>query len=378
MLFMIDHGKNSMSEIKASTFSELQYGERKHLQEWIAKNPACLCSKETDKLLVIQKEFDGFEGTGKRLDLLAVDQDGALVVIENKLNDTGTDVVWQVMQYVSFCSTLKQQQIIDIYQKYLDKFFIDESAIKNLETFFDGNSLDEVSLNSEDQRMILVAAEFRPEVTSTVMWMLAHNLRIQCYKANPYRLPDESVLLDIEQIIPVKEAEDYIIKMAEKDREKDEEQATLKGLQKDRQLFWRSLLDQYNLNDPSFSNVSPSKDHWLSCGAGVSYCVFSFLATKTMAGIELTISLPEKASNERIFDSLMNRKSELEAVFGGELYWDRQDENKRCRIAKEKQGVNVANQNDWDEMMTFMCGAMPRFIKALKQPLYEAFHNKSE
>lgn len=56
----------------------------------IAKAPSCL----DEELLIIQKEFDGFDGTNERLDLLALDRSGALVIIENKLDDTGRDVTW--------------------------------------------------------------------------------------------------------------------------------------------------------------------------------------------------------------------------------------------------------------------------------------------
>lgn len=46
------------------------------------------------RVLVIQKEFDGFSDTRERSDLLALDKDGDLVVIENKLDDSGNDVTW--------------------------------------------------------------------------------------------------------------------------------------------------------------------------------------------------------------------------------------------------------------------------------------------
>jgi RecB family endonuclease NucS len=51
--------------------------------------------------LIIQKEFDGFNDTKERLDLLALDKQGNLVIIENKLDDSGKDVTWQVIKYAS-------------------------------------------------------------------------------------------------------------------------------------------------------------------------------------------------------------------------------------------------------------------------------------
>ena len=59
-----------------------------------------------EELLIIQKEFDGFDDTRERLDLLALDKDGNLVIIENKLDDSGRDVVWQALKYASYCASL--------------------------------------------------------------------------------------------------------------------------------------------------------------------------------------------------------------------------------------------------------------------------------
>ena len=67
-----------------------------------------------EELLIIQKEFAGFDDTRERLDLLALDKRGQLVIIENKLDDSGRDVVWQAVKYAAYCSNLTKTQIIDI------------------------------------------------------------------------------------------------------------------------------------------------------------------------------------------------------------------------------------------------------------------------
>ena len=108
-MFEIDTTNNSIAALRKPSFSELNLKEREHLQEWIAKNPNSL----GEELLIIQKEFDGFLETKERLDLLALDKNGALVVIENKLDDSGKDVVWQALKYVSYCSSLKTSEIIN-------------------------------------------------------------------------------------------------------------------------------------------------------------------------------------------------------------------------------------------------------------------------
>ncbi|WP_181164443.1 restriction endonuclease subunit S [Amaricoccus solimangrovi] len=55
----------------------------------------------------------------ERLDLLAFDKEGQLVVIENKLDDTGRDVVWQALKYAAYVSTPPRQRIVQIFQSCL-------------------------------------------------------------------------------------------------------------------------------------------------------------------------------------------------------------------------------------------------------------------
>ena len=119
---------NKVEKLDIRLFKELHIKERENLQEWVAKNPEML----GEDLLIIQKEFDGFNDTNERLDLLALDKEGGLVIIENKLDDTGRDVVWQALKYASYCSTLTTSQIIKIYQEYLDKWQNGEDAKKKL------------------------------------------------------------------------------------------------------------------------------------------------------------------------------------------------------------------------------------------------------
>jgi RecB family endonuclease NucS len=84
-VYLINKNANRISKVPQKTFSKLGFKEREHLQEWLAENPEVL----QEELLIIQKEFSGFNDTNERLDLLALDKQRNLVIIENKLDDTG-------------------------------------------------------------------------------------------------------------------------------------------------------------------------------------------------------------------------------------------------------------------------------------------------
>src|SRR5690606_29361586 len=141
-----------------------------------------------------------------------------LVIIENKLDDSGRDVVWQALKYASYCASLSKAQVVDIYQRYLNQKAQEsgqppERAEDKLIAFLDVDDLDAVQLNrNRSQRLILVAARYRKEVTSTVLWLSQFGIACQCFKVTPYQAGSE-LFLNVEQIIPTPESSDFMISM---------------------------------------------------------------------------------------------------------------------------------------------------------------------
>ena len=127
-MYKVNRSENRLVRLEERRFSDLNLHERDHLQEWLVQMPEAL----GEDLLIIQKEFDGFEDSRERLDVLALDKEGRLVVVENKLDDSGRDVVWQALKYVAYCSSLKKAEIVDIYQEYLDRWSKGANAATNL------------------------------------------------------------------------------------------------------------------------------------------------------------------------------------------------------------------------------------------------------
>lgn len=83
----------------------------------------------------------------------------------------------------------------------------------------DAPDLDELKLNlGNSQRIMLVAANFRKEVTSTALWLLGQGISIACFKITPYSL-GEQLLINIDQIIPTPEAKELMIGINAKEAE---------------------------------------------------------------------------------------------------------------------------------------------------------------
>lgn len=94
------------------------------LHEFLKRDPSLLGVR----LLVIGSEV--ITPYGPRLDLLAIDADGALHLLELKRDKTPREVVAQVLDYGSWASTLSHEDIIDIATKHLDQAF--EAAFEDV------------------------------------------------------------------------------------------------------------------------------------------------------------------------------------------------------------------------------------------------------
>ena len=205
-LFRINPENRESEKITEVEFSQLGFQERRDIQEWIAANPGIL----GEDLLIIGKEFSGFDRTNERLDLLAVDVDGKLVVIELKRDHTGADAHWQAIKYASYIHRARREDIIRMFASYAN---ISESeAVNQLLRHLGADDLN--GLNN-DQRIILASHRFAPEVTSASLWLNEktddENL-ITCVQLIPYHdVGDDSLYIQVNTIIPMPGVEEYSI-----------------------------------------------------------------------------------------------------------------------------------------------------------------------
>jgi len=365
-MYQINKASNSILPLEKKSFSELGFRERQNLQEWIVKQPNIF----GEDLLIIQKEFSGFDDTNERLDLLALDKQGSLVIIENKLDDSGRDVTWQAIKYASYCSSLSKDKIIKIYQDYIDnKDFSGNKAEEAISDFMDGQDFEEIELNKGfTQRIILLAVKFRKEVTSSVLWLMNFKIRLQCFTVTPFALND-ALFLNVEQIIPTKDAEDYMIGMADKVQDDIVIQKELKNRHDIRREFWTQLIPIMNNTVSNlFANKNPSNKSWIYVGTGIKGLGFAFVATRTYGRVELYIDKGDREKNEAIFDELLTYKESIENDFSGELEWCKLANKRACCIKIDFTG-NIFDRNEWQHMIENMTDAMCRLEIAFEKPL---------
>lgn len=373
-MFRIDRDSNSVEPLQKRKFQELGFRERQHLQEWIAKSPEIL----GEDLLIIQKEFDGWTETRERIDLLALDTDGRVVIIENKLDDSGRDVAWQAMKYAAYCSSLSKTNIADIFQSFLDKQNIEsQNSREIISDFLNGSDFEEVTLNEGfNQRIMLVGARFRPEVTSTCLWLINHNIDVQCIRVVPYG-EGANLFLNVEQIIPPPEAEEFMVKIGSKEVEEKSAKGTIRRSHKIRMEYFSLLLENItNKASEVYANRSPGKDHWLSGSTGISGVNYSFSLLKNAIRVELSLQRSVKNENKAIYDNLLKKRDQIEDKFGFPLQWMRLDNKKASRILYEIPFDSYDSEN-WPEAVRWMDEHMNKLMFAIQPELNEISNKKN-
>lgn len=345
-MFKIDLAKNRIDAVEKQRFQDLNLRERDHLQEWIAHTPAAL----GEELLVIQKEFAGFDGTQERLDLLALDKAGRLVVIENKLDDSGRDVIWQALKYAAYCSTLKTAQIVDIFHRHTGAETREE-VLERLKDFLEDRESEDLMLNpAGSQRIVLVAANFRREVTATALWLLGKGVNIACFQVTPYQ-SGEDLFLDISQIIPTPEVADYMIQLAEKSASEDQAAGAEALRHRRRRAYWDMLLKVASERGiEMLARKSSTKDNWINAACGISGVQYSMIATEKEARVQFEFVSSEQGLNKAMFDHIHKHADAFEGAMRETVLWRRMEEAKSSRIAVATE-VNFLDPETWPEII---------------------------
>lgn len=120
----------------------------------------------------------------------------------------------QAIHYASMVSVMTFAEAVGAFADYLTALGRSENAERTVLDFLRWAAPEEDKFG-QSVIIILVAAEFPKELTSSVLWLNDSGLTIKCVKTQPYEIAGR-VLLDVQQIIPLPEAAAYQIQIRKK------------------------------------------------------------------------------------------------------------------------------------------------------------------
>ena len=201
---------NELKALQQTNFAREGLRERTDLQRLLRDQIKVL----DPGLLVIAEEFGDWDDSKRRIDLLAIDREANLVVIELKRTESGGHMELQALRYAAMVSTMTFKRAVDIYRSHLHDMGRHDDPESSLLEFLEWDEPDEERF-AQDVRVILASADFSKELTTTVLWLNQRGLDIRCVRLRPYSDGDR-VLLDVQQVIPLPEAEEFQVQVREK------------------------------------------------------------------------------------------------------------------------------------------------------------------
>jgi hypothetical protein len=186
--------------------------ERQHLQEWLVANPEVL----GDDVMILATEFDrwqSYSGVAKkdRLDILAIDSSGRLLIAELKRGQATSHVDLQALKYAAGVSRFDPETLSNAHQRFLISrgelhvSFVD--AKERLDDHIDGPLEQETWIQP---RITLIAHGFDESVTNTVVWLSEAGLDIALLRYQLYATGGDPLFV-VSQMYPTPETEEFIL-----------------------------------------------------------------------------------------------------------------------------------------------------------------------
>lgn len=197
--------------------------ERADLQEWVLAHPDII----GDGVKIVTFEFDRWwtaSGSAPldRLDVLGLDRSGTLVVAELKRDRAPDTTEMQAVKYAAMASRFTLESLAEQHARFCaqpgEPGDNDEALAALIE------HAPDLSMGTlRRPRIVLLARDFPPVVTATVVWLTEMGLDITLQRFQAYRstVPaagegsSTQILVSVSQLYPVRDVEEFTVSPAQ-------------------------------------------------------------------------------------------------------------------------------------------------------------------
>lgn len=278
---------------------------------WLEKNPEVLEEVLAFSVASVQRE----QVAGAfSVDLVAEDEEGNVVVIENQLEKSDHDHLGKLLTYLTAL---------------------------------------------EAKTAVWIVADARPEHVRAITWLNESS------SASFYMVLAEAVRIDNSPPAAL------LTRIVGPSAEARHAGATKQELAEGHVLrieFWKELLERARARTSLHASVSPTKQNWISAGTSMSGLSLNYVIRQRDGRVELYIDrgADKEEGNKAIFDQLEAQRDQIEERFGASLTWQRLEARRACRISYPIAIGGYRDQHVWPELQEKMIDAMIRFEKALE------------
>jgi hypothetical protein len=183
--------------------------ERAHLQEWVVAHPEILGVEAK----VVTFEFGGWSASSgapplDRLDVLAIDRTGRLIVAELKRDKAPDTTTMQAVNYAAMASRFSLDALAEVHARHLGPQATRASALASLQDW--ANQISDETLTP--LRIVLLAGEFGPTLTNAALFLFESGIDIHLRRYQLFEILGGQLVLSVSQVLPLPAAETFMVK----------------------------------------------------------------------------------------------------------------------------------------------------------------------
>ena len=211
----------------------------------------------------------------------------------------------------------------------------------------------------EAKTAIWIVAEPRPEHINAINWLN------ESTSGNFYIFKLEGIKIGDSEPAPLLT---LITGPSEESKEVGEKKKEIAERYTLRYKFWEGLLEKAKDKTKLHAAISPKQYHWISAGAGKSGLSYNYYVKQTEGRVELYIDRLKdtESENKEIFFQLFKNKAEIKEIFGEPLLWERLDGKRASRISFVINKGGYRTEEKYDEAQDAMIDAMIRLEKSFR------------
>lgn len=306
--------KQIIGKLERVALREVWKHEAHDFTQWLEQNISVLNEALDLNLVNVDRE----QAAGSfSIDLVAEDEGGGTVIIENQLEKSNHDHLGKLITYLTAMSA---------------------------------------------RAAVWIVSDPRPEHVAAVAWLNESS------SAAFYMVKVEAVRIGDSPAAPL-----FTLIVGPSDESKDVGQAKKEIAERYsiRKRWWTQLVERSAKVNRLHAHITPGEYSWIGTSSGVRGLNLNYSITKDECNAELYIDRGKDAEEENtsVFKQIEAHKGEIEKTFGEPLRWEALDGKRACRIRYTISGGYRSPEDGWPALQDTIIKAMDRLEKSLRPHL---------
>ena len=303
---------SSTAKLDRLPLREVWKHEAYDFTKWLEENIDVLNSALNLNLVNVDREQ---QSGSFSIDLVAEDESGGTVIIENQLEKSNHDHLGKLITYLTGMAA---------------------------------------------KAAIWIVSDPRPEHVAVLAWLN------EASSASFYMVKVEAVRIGESPAAPLFT---LIVGPSDETKEVGQTKKDLAERYSVRKRWWTQLIERSASVNKLHTHITPGQYYWIGTSSGIRGLNLNYVVNQDECAAELYIDRGKDAAeeNQRISDQLHDHREDIERAFGGSLEWEHLEGKRASRIRFTlRNGGYRSAEEQWPQIQDPIIAAMDRLERALR------------